>query len=127
MKSIYFEGCNNTFGPPQGMSNEECFTVHSMIEGDRVITAWLPSKEDLANLRSGKPIFLSCYGGMPPVNLMTVNDDGTSGKEDEFLGDEETKWINNERYLRNASIAGIYAREFRTEKEFFDALRKEID
>lgn len=126
MKSVHFEGCNKRFGPPEGMSDEECFTVHALEIDGRVTTAWLPSIEDLKNLRSGKPIYLSCFGGMPPVSLFTINDDGTVGKESEVLGDEETKWINDNRYLSNQSIGDVYCREFRTEKEWFDALKKDL-
>lgn len=41
-----------------------------------IITAWLPSKEDLKELNAGKPLIMQVYKEMPVSMLYTVNDEG---------------------------------------------------
>lgn len=77
-----FEGTNKTFTKPKGMTDEECGDLR-VYQGknDRgepvIISAWMPSKEDIEAINAGRPIFLKILGsGMPPVELLTLDENG---------------------------------------------------
>lgn len=87
MKPITFEEVNvPEFGKPKDWDESKQGDCHALpaYVGDCghpgqtfVITAWMPSEKDMENFKRGQPVFLQCYGGMPPVNLYTVSEDGT--------------------------------------------------
>ena len=75
MTPVAFPECNTRFGPPAGVDESQVMTVMAYVgEIDRgslegatmVVTAWLPSPEELAELIQGKPLYLSFIGGLPP-------------------------------------------------------------
>lgn len=42
-----------------------------------VVVAWCPTEEQLVELATGAPIFLTCFGGLPPHMLTTNFHDAT--------------------------------------------------
>lgn len=91
MKPTEFEGCNHKYGPPEGWTDDQCQTIPAMVfeheieilEGSGattkqlfVITGWKPSEADLKKLNEGGLVYLQVYGGMPPVCVYTVDDEG---------------------------------------------------
>lgn len=77
MRPIHFPESNITFGKPENMTDEECYSV-SAYKGDGYInTVWMPNKEDIEAINAGRPIILSITGqGMPPVSLFTCDENG---------------------------------------------------
>ena len=81
---VYFEGCNRRFVKPSSMTDEECTPLDAFVfavpESDVVVTRtyWMPSKEDIDAINAGRGIALDIYisGGMPPVSLFTLDDEG---------------------------------------------------
>ena len=75
MNPINFPEANARFGPPAGVAESQVMTIHAFAgkvaggsnDGETVVvTAWLPTPEELAVLNSGKPLFISFLGGLPP-------------------------------------------------------------
>jgi len=77
MRAIDFPESNITFGKPDNMTDEQCFSI-SAYKGDGFInTVWMPNKEDIDAINAGRPIILSIIGsGMPPVSLFTCDEEG---------------------------------------------------
>lgn len=79
MDPINFPQANALMTRPAGMAEEQCADVDAWVgelvdEGTRVIvTVWQPTPAEMAELSQGKPVFLWCYGLMPPVALATRN------------------------------------------------------
>ncbi len=80
MTPTTFPEANATFRPPTDLEESQCRTIHAWqgtiergsCEGvPLTVTAWKPSETELAELNAGKPIFLSCLGGLPPHFLTT--------------------------------------------------------
>lgn len=81
MTPTNFPESNARYGPPADLEENQCHTFYawhgvvgsgSSCEGAKlVVTAWQPSPEELAEINAGKPIFLSCLGGLPPHFLTT--------------------------------------------------------
>lgn len=80
MNPSEFPQSNCHYGPPDGLSESQVATVKAYVgqiksgscDGFKiVVVAWRPSAEELADIASGAPIFLSCIGGLPPHFLST--------------------------------------------------------
>ena len=84
MKIVSFEGVNSKL--PNGA---DCHV--SQHEGMKmIITAWLPSKKDIEEMRAGKPIYLQVCKEMYPTIIYTVGKDGKPNLEQEqVIGDDE--------------------------------------
>jgi hypothetical protein len=75
MTPTEFPEVNARFGPPFGYAESQVMPIlayYGMIErgsmeGDAiVVTAWKPTRDEIAQIASGKPIFLTFVGGLPP-------------------------------------------------------------
>ena len=66
-----FEGSNHHFGPPPGVSEDECGWLYVFSNGRCNVSAWKPSAEMLEALNRGEPIFISQQSGMNPNNPNT--------------------------------------------------------
>jgi len=77
MIPIEFEQCNFTFTKPEGMTDEECFSLPVFKGKDAagypvIISCWKFSKEDLEEIQRTGCVYLTiCSQGMPPVSLQT--------------------------------------------------------
>ncbi len=82
MSPIKFEGVNIDLAKPEGMMDEQCFSLPAEKgvdnEGlDYILTAWMPNYEDLESLKQGKPLFVKVIGkNHPPIAMYTVDDNG---------------------------------------------------
>lgn len=82
MHGIKFDGCNIELGKPDGMTDEQCFSLPAMKGIDPngfpyILTAFAPNKEDLIALQDGRPLYLKVVGTQfPPVALFTLDEDG---------------------------------------------------
>lgn len=68
---------NLLLGPPLGWTGEECMTVsaYAGIDGGGtpfVVTAWMPSKEDLEALNAGRPLYAKWSGSVSPEGRPTM-------------------------------------------------------
>lgn len=83
MRPIHFPEANMIFNKPESMTDEECGSLSAYRGEDQngnkfVNTLWMPSKEDIEAIQSGRPIILSVYGGgLPPICLFTCDESGT--------------------------------------------------
>jgi len=84
---IDFEGANITLTKPESMTDEQCTPLRAMYGRDEstgfpyFITAWMPNKEDLEAINSGKPIYLQMItSSFPPSSLFTVNETGETNE-----------------------------------------------
>ena len=80
MIPVKFPEANSSFGPPEGMSEAQVATVAAFVgemkggtlDGARlVVTAWMPTAEELEQLIQGGPLFLTVVGGLPPHCITT--------------------------------------------------------
>jgi hypothetical protein len=80
MIPVTFPEANLKFGPPPDLAEPQCMTIPAhvckvaggSVDGSIcVVVAWKPSPEEIQMLQEGKPIFLSCLGGLPPHFLTT--------------------------------------------------------
>ena len=80
MNPTDFPESNILFGPPGDLVESQCMTIFAYactvvggsVDGSKlVVTAWLPTAEELLQLNAGKPIFISFLGGLPPHFLTT--------------------------------------------------------
>jgi hypothetical protein len=80
MIPIQFPEANTRYGPPPDLAESQCMTIHAYqgtvergsVEGAAiVVVAWKPSPQEIEAMLAGKPIFLSCLGGLPPHFLST--------------------------------------------------------
>lgn len=64
------EGANLILHKPDDMTDEECSSLHVLVEGDAMISAWHPTPEELKALNAGQPVYLYIYGSAhPPVAI----------------------------------------------------------
>jgi hypothetical protein len=85
MTPVEFPQANTHYTPPHGMTEGQVATVHAWAgevargpcEGAPVIViAWRPTQEELVNIVSGAPIYLSIMGAsLPPHMLSTTFED----------------------------------------------------
>lgn len=80
MTAEHFPEANARFTAPSDLAESQCLTIpayQGIVTGGSVdgspivVVAWKPSPQELADLVAGKPIFLSCIGGLPPHFLST--------------------------------------------------------
>lgn len=75
VKPVDFPYANITFGPPEGMTSDECMPLRVLktrtADGkDILITCWQPTPEERERIAKGEPVWLTVYGrGHPPVWL----------------------------------------------------------
>jgi hypothetical protein len=90
MLPVNFQGSNLDLNKPPEMTDEECAAVRAFkgtvperaylaiedgTEYPFILTAWMPSKEDLEALNAGRPLWLRVLSFKhPPVVLFTLND-----------------------------------------------------
>lgn len=86
MNAIRFEAANGHLGPPKGMTDADCATIHvyrtNTPDGwPLCVSGWRPTPEELVKLNLGEPLFLGvcmrCEHGnptMPPVWLRVGSD-----------------------------------------------------
>lgn len=86
MRAIHFKEANKIYTKPEGMTDEECYSI-SAYEGKFddgtpfVVTVWQPSKEDIDAINAGRPVCLRFIGGgLPPHSLYTTNEKGESNE-----------------------------------------------
>lgn len=68
---------NLQLGPPPGWTEEQCMTVsaYAGVDGGGtpfVVTAWMPSAEDLAALNAGRPLYAKWAGSVSPAGRPTM-------------------------------------------------------
>lgn len=74
-----FEGQNGLFKAPVDMK-DRCGDLPVLITKDSfgdpiIVSAWMPSAEDLAAMNAGRAMYLKIVGkGMPPVSLFTLDE-----------------------------------------------------
>jgi hypothetical protein len=75
MTPTTFPEKNIVFKRPPDMEESQCLDIPAWtgtaqsgsLDGDQVVVvAWSPSPEEIELIRKGKPIYLSCVGGLPP-------------------------------------------------------------
>ena len=80
MNPCNFLEANAKFGPPPGLEESQVRSIdvyQGVVRGGScdgsimIITAWVPSAEDIQRMAAGHPIFLTCLGGLPPHFLST--------------------------------------------------------
>ena len=75
MKPTTFPQANCVFGPPTDFTADQGVPIYafqtqfaggSFDGAPVVVTAWMPAADELAQLNSGAPVFLTFIGGLPP-------------------------------------------------------------
>lgn len=75
IKPISFAQANRKFGPPEGMTEEQCGELHAFVGADPngvpvIISCFELSDEDIETLKKTKVLWLWVFGqGMPPVAI----------------------------------------------------------
>lgn len=79
MDPTNFDQSNMIFGPPDGMTEDQCrslFAFQGSMSGGTpvVITCWKPTKDDLECINRGGRVWLYIMGDtQPPVIITTEN------------------------------------------------------
>lgn len=67
---------NHSFGPPEGMTEEQCSTVRATVAMDNgnpvIFTFWKPDEDELRMLLEGKAVAVGFYGGSCPVHSVGI-------------------------------------------------------
>lgn len=80
MIPVTFEQSNCKFTPPPELVESQCMTINAYrgtvnggnLDGSMVVVvAWKPSQQEIDDIVSGKPVLLSCIGGLPPHMIVT--------------------------------------------------------
>lgn len=80
MTPAFFPEANTKFGPPPEFEESQIRTIpahigtieQGSVEGTIfVVVAYQPSQQEKEDIMTGKPIFLSVMGGLPPHFLST--------------------------------------------------------
>jgi hypothetical protein len=81
MTPAIFPEANQNFKAPEDLDESQVFTIPAYsgnIQGGNldgapvVVTAWLPSPEDLERLNAGGAVYLAVIGGLPPHLMATT-------------------------------------------------------
>lgn len=73
MKPVQFKEQNVIYIKPDGMTDEQCSSLHAFKGGDgNIVSCWEPSKEDIKRIKAGGKVWLTVKGiSQPPVHLST--------------------------------------------------------
>lgn len=71
---IQFEGVTHHFGPPPGLE-EMIGSLYVFQNGRTVVSAWMPSAEELAKLNAGEAIFVSVMSGASVFPMFVGTED----------------------------------------------------
>jgi hypothetical protein len=81
-----FPESNKSFSAPQGTDESQCQSMRACVKEKKggtldgsmmVIVAWMPSKEEIEQIRRGSPIYLTCLDGLPPHYIATTFEEAT--------------------------------------------------
>lgn len=87
MNPVEFPEANCTFGPPQGLTENQVRPIKAYrgtvptgsIEGlPMVVTAWKPNDQEKERILNGEPIYLTIIGTLPPHSLTTSFTEATN-------------------------------------------------
>lgn len=82
MTPVAFPEANTDFNPPAGFEPSQVAPVRAFsgnvvggsVDGmPVVVTAWMPSPEDIAALAAGRPLYVSIIGGFLPPHMVTTD------------------------------------------------------
>jgi hypothetical protein len=72
----HINGATRTLGKPSNMSDEQCNSLaicDIVHEGfPYMVSAWMPTPEDLKRIMRGQPVYLYIQGTTHPVVMMAV-------------------------------------------------------
>lgn len=80
MNSVLFIEANTHLKPPSDLDESQCASIPAYVGqvngkscdgAPLIVVAWQPDEQELEDIKLGKPIFLSCLGGIPPHFLCT--------------------------------------------------------
>lgn len=76
--AIDFPGSNARFGPPEGMTEEQVYTMSAYVGQGHVVSCWHLSEAELKEINQTYCVFLAVMGnGVPPMmvgSLAEVNE-----------------------------------------------------
>lgn len=87
MKPVNFEGSNQIFTTPKGMTTDQCGNLHAFkgLTDDGfpyILTCWQPSEKDIEAIINGQPVVVQVIStSFAPMSLWTMNEDGTANAE----------------------------------------------
>ena len=86
MRPLAIEHCTRRLGPPPGVSDKDCLTLHirdvATPFGNQMWSAWEPTPRELALLAGGAKIYLGITGAAHPMVMLAVGthlQDGEGG------------------------------------------------
>lgn len=69
-------GATRRMGPPPGVSDKECATLHiadvTTAAGNMMVSAWFPSPAEVERMQRGQPVYLCIYGESHPMVSLVV-------------------------------------------------------
>lgn len=60
---VKFDGSNKAFGPPPGVSEEQCKTLDVFVNGACIVSCWEMTDAEIAEIVKTKRVFLSVWSG----------------------------------------------------------------
>lgn len=65
---VNFKGANRAYGPPPGVSEKQCRTLHVFDNGPCKVSCWELTDEEIEEIVRTRRVFLSLWaGGLPPA------------------------------------------------------------
>lgn len=66
---IKWNGANKTYGPPPGVTEDQCHTLHVFFNGACIVSCWELTDEEIADIVRTRRVFQSVWsaGQLPPT------------------------------------------------------------
>ncbi len=72
---IDFKGSNKRYGPPLGVSEDQCKTLNTFNNGQCIVSCWELTKEELEEINRTGKIFLSVWSGNTLFPVLVGSED----------------------------------------------------
>lgn len=105
---IKFDGSNASYAPPEGVSEDQCKTLHVFKNGACIVSCWELSADELAEINRSKRVFLSVWSGQKLFPVFIGSESAVHG----VVADFGAVWKLNEQPKRASDGCDICDNEF---------------
>lgn len=83
-QGVKFDGANRAYGPPEGVSEEQCRTLHVFTNGACLVSAWEFTDEEIEEIVRTRRAFLSVWSGSTLFPVFVGSETVTRGVVADF-------------------------------------------
>ncbi|MDN3278803.1 hypothetical protein QWJ07_31390 [Frankia sp. RB7] len=81
---VKFVGANRAYGPPHGVTEEQCSTLHVFSNGACLVSCWEFTDEEIAEIVRTRRAFLSVWSGRTLFPVFVGSESVTRGVVADF-------------------------------------------